>query len=147
MTDRLLAGFHPTLGTNGFYLSRPSVDVKFATLTSDYLLRPEAKNEQVIMSGLVSLPVGSGQVDVPYPATLPQRPYVMFRPYNSFGAAAMHYDLNMAAHDLTIGGVLTYEISCGITLWITQAKMSFINASDTYALYVDYLVFNRSIGV
>lgn len=143
MTQQYLAGLHPIFGM-GVYLSRPGVGVTTATNAADYLLRPDLKNEQVVLSGQVFIPLGGSPVTVAYPATLSKTPYVFFKEYTSPGAAAYPYDLNMAASNVTIGGVLLYEVVIGISIYNNQIVFS--NPSENYSLYVDYMVFNRSIG-
>ncbi|MDI2110300.1 MULTISPECIES: hypothetical protein [Bradyrhizobium] len=145
MTRRFFMGWHPTLGGYGVWLSRPGVDVTTATIAGDFLLKPDTKNEQVIMSGSIYLPPLSGDVSVSYPATLPQRPYVAFRTYIDSGVVSYPYRLDMAASDINIGGTVYYEITNGIR--IANNQMTFNNTlSESYGIYVDYMVFSRSLG-
>ncbi|SEB99768.1 hypothetical protein [Bradyrhizobium erythrophlei] len=146
MARRFLLGLHPTLGQYGLWLSVPGVDVVSATAAASFLLKSDVKNEQVIMSGSIFLPAFSGDVAVPYPATLPQNPLVSFRTYIDSGVVSYPYRLDMAIpRDITIGGVTVYEISNGFRIYNNQ--MIFNNAvSEAYGIYVDYMVFNRSLG-
>ncbi|MCW2195026.1 hypothetical protein AB7M45_007799 [Bradyrhizobium elkanii] len=146
MARRFLMGLHPSLGGYGVWLSRPGVDVVTATVPGDFLLKPDTKNEQVILSGSVFLPPLSGDVNIPYTVTLPQNPYVAFRTYIDSGVVSYPYRLDMAmARDLTIGGVVYYEIQNGFR--ISNSALTFNNTiSESYGIYVDYMIFNRSLG-
>ncbi|UGY23088.1 hypothetical protein HU675_0034795 [Bradyrhizobium septentrionale] len=146
MARRFLMGLHPSLGQYGVWLSVPAVDVVTATAAAQFLLKSDVKNEQVIMSGSIFLPALSGDVAVPYPATLPQNPYVSFRTYIDSGVVSYPYRLDMAVpRDITIGGTIFYEISNGFR--IQNNQMIFNNSlSESYGIYVDYMIFNRSLG-
>lgn len=74
---RLFIGTHPLLGTKGMWLSVPTVDVTTATLQSQFLLSPDYKNEQIIMTGSVALP-SLGSATVFFPETLPSPPYIAY---------------------------------------------------------------------
>ncbi|PDT77172.1 hypothetical protein [Bradyrhizobium sp. C9] len=146
MTRRFLMGANPTLGQYGVWLSIPGADVATATAAASFLLKSDIKNEQVIYSGSIYLPPLRGDVAIPYPATLPQNPFVAFRTYIDSGLVSYPYRLDMAIpRDLTISGVLWYEISNGFRIYNNQ--MIFNNAvSEAYGIYVDYMIFNRSLG-
>ncbi|WP_050400358.1 hypothetical protein [Bradyrhizobium embrapense] len=146
MAQRFLMGLHPNLGQYGVWLSVPGVDVVAATAAAQFLLKSDVKNEQVIMSGSIYLPPLSGNVSIPYPASLPQNPYVSFRTYIDNGVVSYPYRLDMAVpRDITIGGTVYYEIQNGFQ--IHNNTMNFNNLiSESYGIYVDYMVFNRSLG-
>lgn len=144
MTDRFLAGLHPTLGTMGVWLSYPGVDVKTATLDSQYLLRPETKNDQVVLSGSIFIAIGGAPVTISYPITFAKIPYVFFHAYTSSGAASYPYDLNLAATQYTVGGVTVHDTYGGMSLFSNGFQFS--NPNPNWDLYLDYHVYNRSIG-
>lgn len=147
MTQRFLAGGpHPALGTMGVWLSVPGVDVTTATANSSFLLRPETKNDQIVISGSIYLPIGSDDQSIPYPATFTKTPYVWFKPYIDSGVATSYpYNLGMAATEITVNGIFTYEIGMGAMFW--NNKITFYNPTENYNFYVDYMIFYRSIGV
>lgn len=61
----------------GIWVSVPTVDVTTATLESQFLLSPNFKNEQIIMTG--SVLIGNmGTATVFFPETLPSPPYIPF---------------------------------------------------------------------
>ncbi|UFX42055.1 hypothetical protein HAP47_0022600 [Bradyrhizobium sp. 41S5] len=145
MTRRFHAGYNSFLGAYGVWLSRPGVDVLATSSNSDFLLRAETKNDQIVMSGSIYLPIGSGDQSIPYPATFTKTPYVWFEAYIDSGVVAYPYNQGMAGHDLTIGGVLTYEVGMGLRFM--NDKITLNNQSDTYNFYVDYMIFHRSLGL
>ncbi|MGN8547679.1 hypothetical protein ACQPTN_24055 [Bradyrhizobium sp. 13971] len=146
MARRFLMGLHPSLGQYGVWLSVPGVDVVTATAAAQFLLKSDLKNEQVVMSGSIFLPALSGDVAIPYPAPLPQNPFVSFRTYINSGVVSYPYRLDMAVpRDITIGGTVYYEIQNGFR--ISNNQMIFNNLiSEAYGIYVDYMIFNRSLG-
>lgn len=88
MTRRFHAGLNSFLGTYGVWLSRPGVDVLATSSNADFLLRAETKNDQIVMSGSIYLPIGSGDQNIPYPATFTKTPYVWFAAYIDSGVVA-----------------------------------------------------------
>ncbi|MCA6098875.1 hypothetical protein [Bradyrhizobium australafricanum] len=145
MVQRFLAGGpHPALGTMGVWLSRDGVDVTTATANSDFLLRPETKNDQIVLSGSIYLPIGSGTQTILYPATFTKAPYVWFQAYTISGQAMYPSDLNMTANAFTSGGILFYE--AGMALTFQNDRISMNNTTDNNNFTVDYMIFYRSIG-
>ena len=145
MVARYLLGQHPSFGTMGSWLSRDGVDVTTATVNGDFLLRSELKNEQIILSGQAFVARNTTSSAIPYPVTLPQHPYIFFVGYTSDGAAAYPYDQNIAISDFTSGGITFYE--GGVAIQIYNNQLQFINSFQGWDLYVDFLIYNRSIGL
>ena len=141
---RWYAGRHPVLGTEGVWLSRPGVDAPSATANGDFLLRPETKFEQIVLSGQVYIPLGGSPVTIMYPTTFTKTPYVFFKEHISDGVVEYPHNLDMAASDITIGGVTVYEVSVGIG--IGNDRITVNNPSQNYNLFIDFMIFHRGIG-
>jgi hypothetical protein len=138
MTQRFLAGFHPGFGTMGVWLSQAGVDVTQAGPAANFILRPDVKYWQIIMSGFVA--VGSGQqVDIAMPADMVRHPYVWVKGNID---PAQEYPCNVNA----AGGTGSNPAEINFSAFIWRDKISIYNPNEQYSLYGTYMVFNRSLG-
>lgn len=132
MVDRFLAGYHPTLGRMGVWLSRPGIDVKFATLESQFLLSTDYKNYQVFLAGAVGISAGSSAT-VYFPEAIDTAPYVSFNESveYSFNYYPFRLDLQPDYYD-----VVAYPSTGSVT---------FSNATP-YGVIVHYRILSRGVG-
>lgn len=137
-TARFLAGLHPGFGTAGVWLSQPGVDVTVPGPAANFILRPDLKFEQVILSGAVGMGPGQSAV-VPYPATLTQRPYVWLH-----GNQTGNVEYPSALDAVGGTGSNPNEITFFATIWFD--RLEFYNPNGSANLYGFFMVFNRSIG-
>jgi hypothetical protein len=85
MIGRWLHGRHPLDGSYGAWLSKPGIDVRTTTDPNNMLISPSAKNEQILMSGVVAVGAG-GAVNVFYPEDLSSPAFVQYIISTSGGA-------------------------------------------------------------
>lgn len=129
---RLLIGSNPTLGQEGIWLSVPGVDVTTATLENQFLLSPDFKNEQILMTGMVTIGNFSSAV-VFFPEPLPSPPMIAFQHGIDPGFIYQPWKR----------GALTN--SAQQFLVVTPSQVTFQNFV-TATMYVYYVVMARDIG-
>jgi hypothetical protein len=138
MTNRFLAGLHPGFGVFGIWLSKPGIDVLSTGPVSNFLLRPDAKNEQIVLSGTVGVGPG-GSATVFLPANLVKHPYVML---HGNVTSDVEYPSSLAA----AGGTGSDPAEIYFRPTIFSDRMIFSNPTSSSNMYGFFMVFNRSIG-
>ena len=138
MTARFLAGYHAGYNAMGIWLTKPGFDATAVNAESAYLLKPELKVEQVVMSGSVSVPRSNPFQSVFYPLTFTRYPYVFFREHISAGVVEY-------PHSLSQFGTTSFpEVQAGMSIY--QDKISVTNGNDSWDIIVDFVIFHRAIG-
>ncbi|WP_407122737.1 hypothetical protein [Bradyrhizobium sp. STM 3561] len=138
MANRFLAGYHAAFNQYGIWLSVPGVDVTASGPAANFLLRPDFKCEQIIISGRVAVAAGFN-VDVMLPITVPTK-----RPYVQFGVAQS--GVGQYPHDLSMIGT-TAQIECIGGCLFRSDRLTFSNSNASgFTFYYDYLVFQRGIN-
>ena len=137
MARRFHAGYHAGFNQWGVWLSRPGIDVLSAGPASDFLLRPDYKVEQIVMSGNVEVDSGLSTTVI-YPSSLPQYPYVQFQANIS---SNREYPHSLDA----VGGTGADAREVVLTLAIQRGVLYFTNNSANN-LFVDFIIYGRSIG-
>ncbi|WP_152539992.1 hypothetical protein [Afipia sp. P52-10] len=135
MVARFLAGYHPTLGRMGIWLSRSGLDVTLASAESQFLLSTDYKNEQIFLSGRVTVIHGSQEI-VAFPETLDAPPFVSWN--ESYPDGVNYYPFRI---DLTTSAPQSYSVSC----YSYADKVTFVNSTE-FDLYVFYRVLCRRFG-
>lgn len=137
MTKRFLAGLHPAYGTYGIWLSKPGVDVSLVGADDDFLLKPDVKFEQIVLSGLVVVGVASFTT-VFLPVTLASKPFIW-----------MHGNINSNLDypcDLNARGAAAPESNeQNFSIIHFTDKFQVFNNSPDQILYGFYMVFHRTI--
>ena len=135
MVQQFLAGYHAGFNQEGIWLTPDGVDVN--STAGPFILRSDVKVEQIVMSGFVA--VGGGQsLTVIYPSALSRRPYVQM-------SANISPDREYPHSLGLVGGSGSGAAEVIINLWIFNEKLLFQNGSNN-ALWVDFIIYNRSIG-
>ena len=130
------AGLHPGFGTWGIWLSKAGFDVTVAGPASNFILKPDLKYEQIVLSG--QMVVGSGlSTTVMLPANLGLHPYVWLR-----GNINTNCDW---PSDVGAVGNTSASREVNFQASIYTDRMIFGNGTD-YTLYGFFIVYNRSIG-
>lgn len=138
MTDRFLAGLHPGFGTYGIWLSKAGVDVKVAGPAANFILRPDIKVEQIILSGTIVASPGQ-TVTIAWPAIVPANPYLMIHGNSSSNVT---YPCDLSAR----GAAAPDSNEQNFSPVIYNDRFTVLNQSPDQMLYGYYIAFSRSIG-
>jgi hypothetical protein len=138
MTSRSLKGLHPAFSTYGAWLSQPGVDVAQAGPAANFIMQPDLKFEQIMLSGTVIIGPGA-TVTVLLPSDLGVSPYVFFHGNINTNT---EYPCSLSA----VGGSGSDASELFIQPTILNNQMRFVNPSGSSTLVGFFLVFSRSIG-
>lgn len=139
MVERLLIGYHAGFNQQGIWLSKPGIDVRIAGPASSFILRPDLKAEQIVISGFAYVPSGSAFLPIcAYPANLAVQPYVQLNANINPNQEYPH-SLSLA------GGSGSSANEIAITLQITNDVM-YATQNSNNDLWVSFIVYNRSIS-
>lgn len=136
MTNRFLAGFHPGFGTWGVWLSKPGIDVTVNSAPANFILRPDVKTHQIVLSGAVSLAPGVVDQEVLFPANLARFPRIYLHG-NISGAKEWPCDLNAAGNQHPSRTVYFSVAVFGDRMWFSNGS--------SYTIVGFYIVFNQSV--
>ena len=138
MVKRFLAGYHAGFNQMGIWLSVPGYDVSGTGTAANFLLRPDLKNTQIVLSGTIVVPP-TQTITVALPANLNKRPYIMVKG-NINGNTEYPSSLSAA-----VPGSSGNELYFNILIYTDQFQ--FYNFADFATVYGFFMVFSRSIGV
>jgi hypothetical protein len=139
MVKRLIVGYHPGFNQYGVWLSKPGIDVSIPGPAANFLLRPDLKSEQIVISGFAFIPAGFPfSLIAAYPSTLAAQPFVQL---NANINPAQEYPHNLGL--VGGSGAGATEITTGLT--VTKDGI-YLGNSSSNALWVTYIVYNRSIS-
>jgi hypothetical protein len=139
MVKRLVIGYHPGFNQYGVWLSKPGIDASIPGPAANFLLRPDLKSEQIVISGFAYVPAGSSFLLIAaYPASLAAQPFVQI---NANVNSNQEYPHSLSL----VGGVAANarELTIGLTITKNELRATNSSAND---FWVTYIVYNRSIS-
>jgi hypothetical protein len=141
MANRLLIGLHPGFGQFGAWLSKPGVDVVAlgpGSPSSQFILKPDLKYEQVVLSGTIGLGAAS-LTTVVLPIDMGRHPYIYMKGNVN---PATEYPSNLGAAGQ--GGSGNPEVSFVLSVFTDHFLVQNNNAAA--GIFLFFMVFSRSIG-
>lgn len=141
MVNRVLAGFHAGFGQMGFWLSQPGVEVTVPGGPGNFILRPDLKYMQIVMSGAVTLSPGQ-QINIPLPVDFVQHPFVLMKGSPASNAGYIEYPSALGA----VGGTGSDPAEIAFYMYAANNYLQFYNPNGAAVLSGYFMLYNRSIG-
>jgi hypothetical protein len=141
MVARVLVGYHSGFGQWGFWLSQPGVDVTVPGGAGNFILRPDLKYMQIVMSGAVTLSPGQ-TIDIPMPLDYVQHPFVLIKGSPASNAGLIEYPSALGA----VGGTGSDPAEITFSTYFWRDRLQFFNPNGSAVLSGYFMIYNRSIG-
>jgi len=144
MTKRLLIGWHAGFQQWGVWLSKPGYDVTVPGDSTNFLLRPDYRYEQILFSGAVSIDPRAMVMQIAFPLALDIVPDI--RIYATYNATVTEYPAASASGQQS--GNVSGDSCVSLRRYpmdnIATLNLSLIanNPASSYA-YAWYMVYNR----
>jgi hypothetical protein len=141
MVQRSLTGYHAGFNQWGFWLSQPGVDVTVPGPAANFIMRPDLKYTQIVMSGAVA--IGPGQtITVPLPIDFVNHCFVMIKGSSASSTGYIEYPSALGA----VGGTGSDPAELKFTTYVWRDQLGFFNNHGSATISGFFMLYNRSIG-
>ena len=141
MVPRVLTGYHAGFNQWGFWLSQPGVDVTVPGGAGNFILRPDLKYMQIVLSGAVTLSPGQ-QTNIPLPVNFVLHPFVLIKGSSASNSSLIEYPHALGA----VGGTGSDPAEIPFQMYAAPDYIQFFNPNGSAVLSGYFMLYNRSIG-